>query len=87
MLCELAKLVLTPHTRTKRLFSNSYGTFGFWSAFLKMGGDVILAAEMTKNPTFLEAVVPTNLPNWIFLNDPCLFKNESGVVITKVGCA
>ena len=56
----------------------SYGTFGFWTAFLKQQGDVILATGTTKVPTFLEIVVRPSLPQWTFLNDPCFSKDSYG---------
>ena len=57
----------------------SYGSFGFWTAFLKhQKGDVILAKGTSKTPTFLEKLVSQFLPNWTFLQDPCYEKDKSG---------
>jgi len=41
------------------------GTFGFWSAFLKEKGDVILATGTSKSPYFLERLVRKYLPKYI----------------------
>ena len=58
----------------------SFGTFGFWSAYLKGSGDVILATGTSKVPTFVEYFVRRVLPKWIFLQDPCFKKDHNGKV-------
>ena len=64
--------------------SHSYGTFGFWTAFLKQQGDVILATGSTKVPTLSE--VRYSLPQWTFLNDPCFNKDSNGNVKQADNC-
>jgi hypothetical protein len=65
----------------------SYGSFGFWTAFLKQRGDVILSTGTTKTPTFLESLVRSALPRWIFLSDPCYTKDVDGNALLIDDCA
>lgn len=62
----------------KNLPFSSYGTFGFWSAYLKGSGDVILASGSSLEPTYVEVNVRPFLLNWIFLNDPCYTVDTNG---------
>jgi hypothetical protein len=64
----------------------SYGTFGFWSAFLKQQGDVILANGTSKEPTFLENLVRSFLPRWTFVSDPCFLKDSEGNIQVIDNC-
>ena len=49
----------------------SVGTFGFWTGYLHLNGEVIRASTFPN----LEWT-QTNLPAWQFIEDPC-FMNES----------
>ena len=49
----------------------SVGTFGFWTGYLHLNGEVIRASTFPN----LEWT-QTNLPTWQFFEDPC-FMNES----------
>jgi hypothetical protein len=64
----------------------SYGTFGFWSAFLKGHGDVILATGTSQVSTFIEEDVSKVLHRWIFLKDPCYGKDEDGNIRILSAC-
>jgi hypothetical protein len=64
----------------------SFGTFGFWTAFLKEEGDVILATGTSKGPTFVESMVRAHLPKWAFLQDPCFIREPDGTVKPIEGC-
>jgi hypothetical protein len=65
---------------------NSYGTFGFWSAYLKGSGDVIMASETSKVPTFVEENVRQILKHWNFIPDPCYQKDHLGNVTLLNDC-
>jgi len=64
----------------------SFGTFGLVTAFLKEGGDVILADGTSNNSSFLAKAARTTFQNWIVLNDPCFFRAENKTVFRKENC-
>ncbi len=80
-----------------QLFSNYIWLCKFWQknvgtkAARKMlmkltTGDVILATGTTQTPTFLENHVRASLPDWIFISDPCYYKNADGNVTLVDNC-
>jgi hypothetical protein len=64
----------------------SLGTFGFWSAFLKGGGDVILVTGTSTKPEYIEPMVRQHLPKWKYIQDPCYSKDNNGIVKLKEEC-
>lgn len=54
-----------------------YGTFAFWSAYLKPKGQVIMASGFSSKPTPLLTDVQTSLKTWILMNDPCYVKPDN----------
>ena len=71
---------------TQKLISSSYGTFSFWTAFMKAGGDVIYATGFSKAPTFIELHIRSSRLPWTPLDDPCFEKNSTGVFQQKESC-
>jgi len=63
----------------------SFGTFGFWSAFLKGRGDVIGATGTSVTPHYVTYGASIYLKKWIFLNDPCytILPNKTLVVLDE----
>ena len=55
------------------LSRSSYGTFGFWSAYLA-GGETVAAAGFSRRPSAIELHVRRGglLPKWRTMRDPCI---------------
>ena len=64
----------------------SHGTFGFWTAFLKQQGDVILPTGTAKTAIYLETLIRQFLPSWTFLQDPCFIKSDQEIVTMIKNC-
>ena len=62
------------------------GTFGLWSAYLKEKGEVIVVNGTSPKPTYIEPSIRTHLPNWVFIQDPCYFKDSEGELKLKEDC-
>ena len=57
-------------------FICSFGTFSFWSAYLRPSGDVIVADGYYQKPPLLLTYIKKALPQWKLLRDPC-YENSS----------
>merc|ERR1712018_724568 len=56
----------------------SFGTFSFWSAFLKPEGEVVVADGYASQETILLTYIKQFLPKWTLISDPC-FTNTSSL--------
>ena len=56
----------------------SFGTFSFWSAFLKPEGEVVVADGYASQETILLTYIKQYLPKWTLISDPC-FTNSSSL--------
>ena len=56
----------------------SFGTFSFWSAFLKPEGEVVVADGYASQETILLTYIKQYLPKWTLISDPC-FTNTSSL--------
>ena len=64
-----------------RFFFFSFGTFSFWSAFLKnnkAGGEVIVADGFALKSYRILPQIKSILPEWKIIADPC-FSNSSSL--------
>ena len=64
------------------ILKRSYGTFGFWTAYLKADDNVILATGTSKIPIFPLAQAKAFLPAWTLLQDPCY--NKTKTIIQRI---
>ena len=69
------------------VFHYSFGTFGFWSAYLKGQGDVILDSGTSPVPTLIETFIRNSLTRWKFIQDPCFQRDQRGKVQLVQDCA
>ena len=65
---------------------SSFGTFGFWTAYLKESGDVTLATGFSLTPDFMEKMIRYVFPEWTFISDPCFQREKDGNLTTVNGC-
>lgn len=63
----------------------SFGTFSFWSAYLRPTGDVVVADGYYQIRTSLLEYINTTLP-WKLLRDPCYHYSEAGVPLLTEQC-
>lgn len=64
----------------------SFGTFSFWSAYLRASGDVIVADGYYETQPLLLTYIKKTLSNWRLLPDPC-YENLHGRLKLSKQCS
>ena len=63
--------------------NSSYGTFGFWTAYLAQGDAIMANGFSTKQPYLIGSIAKAKVPGWTTLNDPCYNVTNGKIELTE----